>query len=322
MNCKAIWITWERQRRNRELSKSFEAELFELDYISHINNIFRKYFIGIIHTLQILLKVKPTIIYCQNPSIVLSLFVVSVKFFFGYNVCIDSHYAGMYPFNNRYLLLNMLTKLIQKNADITIVTNENLAQQVKTNGGTPYILQDKTPNIPILVNKLKLFGEKNLLFICTFAEDEPYVNVLEAAKKINPNIFIYVTGNYHGKSLDHHKLSKNVVLMGYISEEKYQMMLNSVDVVIDLTTREDCLVCGGYESVAVGKPMILSDTCASRECFYLGAVYTNNTIESIAESIVEALSCQKELCEQIKKLKIDREKQWNIRKDVLLHNIF
>jgi hypothetical protein len=76
MKEKAAWITWENQRRNRELSKSLGIPLFELSEIDNISNPFRKYVTGIIKTLKILLEEKPELVICQNPSLVLALFLV------------------------------------------------------------------------------------------------------------------------------------------------------------------------------------------------------------------------------------------------------
>ena len=60
-------------------------------------------------------------------------------------------------------------------------------------------------------------------------------------------------------------------------KDEYVSMLYSVDATIDLTNRENCLVCGAYESVAAGKPMILSKTQALMEYFNKGAVYVEHT---------------------------------------------
>jgi glycosyltransferase involved in cell wall biosynthesis len=82
---------------------------------------------------------------------------------------------------------------------------------------------------------------------------------------------------------------ENVVLTNFVPEEEYVELLRSVDVIIDLTTREDCLVCGAYEAVAAGKPLIASDTKAMRTVFNKGVLYTKNTADDIAEKIGQAI---------------------------------
>jgi len=311
---KRIWITWENQRRNRELSRAFEAELFELAEIDEIRNFIRKYFLGIIMTLKILWKEKPQLVFCQNPSIVLSFCLVIIKRLLKMKVCVDAHNAGLFPKEGNSFVLKFLSRFIQRKADLTIVSNERLKKYVEVNGGKSCILEDKIPSIPI-EKPLNLQGRKNILFICSFANDEPYEVVFEAARNLDTGITIYVTGNYEGKVKQISKLSDNIIFTGYIPENEYIKMLNSVDVVIDLTTRENCLVCGAYESLSVEKPMILSDTQAIRSYFSMGAVYTDNTRADIEKAIYLVLDRKEELIEQVRQLKVLRNVEWQKRKN-------
>jgi hypothetical protein len=50
------------------------------------------------------------------------------------------------------------------------------------------------------------------------------------------------------------------------------MMMRSVDATIVLSERENCLLCGAYETVASEKPMILSNKEALRNYFDKGAI--------------------------------------------------
>jgi len=59
-------------------------------------------------------------------------------------------------------------------------------------------------------------------------------------------------------------MSDNLTLTAFIDDNAYVTLLYSCDLIVDLTTREDCLVCGAYESVSAEKPLLLSDTTALR----------------------------------------------------------
>ena len=115
--------------------------------------------------------------------------------------------------------------------------------------------------------------------------DEPYEQVIQAAHELGPDVHIHVTGNYRKANLDPVSVPANVTLLGYVSESEYVTLLNSVDATMDLTTRDNCLVCGAYETVAVGKPQILSDTSAIRQYFRKGVIYTQHPVESLIDSI-------------------------------------
>lgn len=316
MRRKAIWITWENQRRNRELSGAFGIKLFELAEIDDIRNLFKKYIFGIIKTLLILVKERPKLVFCQNPSLILSLFLVLLKHLVKIKLCVDAHNAGLFPNECRSISLGLVSRLIQRNADLTIVTNEALKRHVERNGGSAFVLPDRIPDIPV-IRPRKLKGKHNILFICSYADDEPYGIVFDAAKNINPCIYIHVTGNYNKRGIQPSDLPDNVILTGYLSEEKYIKMLNSVDATIDLTTRENCLVCGAYESVAVQKPMILSNTRALREYFNMGAVYTENTVCGMVNAILKIIEKREMLIEEVKELRSLREQEWEIRKKEL-----
>jgi len=307
---KRLWITWEDQRRNRELSKALGAKLFEFKDIDLIKNPFRKYLFGIVRTIKVILREKPGVVFGQNPSIVLSFFLICVKRFLGIKVVIDAHNAGIFPAEGKFVVLMTVSRFIQRNADLVIITNKGMKQHVESNGGKAFILQDKIPDIPLAGELRELKGKVNLLFICSYAADEPYQAVIEAAASLPEDIFIYITGNY--KKADHLPvdLPANIRLTGFLPTEEFENFLHSVDATIDLTAREDCLVCGAYESVAVGKPMILSDTKALRDYFYVGAVYTLHTVAAIQQAVMELVARREELTTQAKRLKKERIVFW------------
>ncbi|HPW68754.1 MAG TPA: hypothetical protein PLA82_04745 [Deltaproteobacteria bacterium] len=312
----AIWITWENQRRNREISRALGIRLYEFKEIDELKNPARKYTAGLLKTCAVLLKERPGLVCCQNPSIVLSSFLVAIKKAAGFRVCVDAHNAGLFPAEGRSPRLMRMSAYIQRRSDLTLVTNRDLHEQVKTNQGRPFIIQDRIPDIP-RTPPAALKGRHNILFICSYAEDEPYRLVFDAAHRLDPGVHIYVTGNYRKKNIDPGLLPANVSLTGYIPEERYVEMLNSVDATIDLTEREGCLVCGAYESVAVEKPQILSDTRALRRYFHKGAVYTQHTAEGIRDSIHALLNNRERLKREARELKEQRSKEWEVKRSAL-----
>jgi glycosyltransferase involved in cell wall biosynthesis len=281
---KIIWITWENQRRNRELSQALDIKLFELDQIGKIKNPLKKYLVGVTKTLRILLKERPNIVFCQNPSLVLALLLIILRQLSTIKVCVDAHNAGLFPKEGQSALLGYVANLVQKNADLTMVTNEALKKHVEMNGGRAFVLPDRIPDVAAESSR-KLKGKTNILFICSFADDEPFEAAFDACRKIDPNICVYVTGNYKKKNFNPSRISTNIQLTGFLPEIEYREMLNSVDATMILTLRENCLVCGAYESVAANKPMVLSDTEALRRYFSRGAVYVDNSVNGIAEGI-------------------------------------
>lgn len=311
-----IWITWENQRRNRELSRALNAKLFELEEIDRIKNRLLKYLIGIGKVVRILRQEQPSLVFCQNPSLILATFLVTIRKFTRYHVVVDAHNAGLFPSEGRSKLLGLLSRYVQRNANLTIVTNRALKDHVEGNGGSAFILQDKIPDIPL--QRGKVLGEQlNLLFICSYAEDEPYELVFEAARHLHGHAEIYVTGNYRKRKIEQSELPDNVKLLGFVPENEFVQLLNSVDATVDLTTRENCLVCGAYEAVAAQKPQILSDTRALREYFRSGAVYTAHSAEAIAEAVRMLIANKSQLEQEVRELKKLLQVEWEERRSAL-----
>jgi trehalose-6-phosphate synthase len=150
----------------------------------------------------------------------------------------------------------------------------------------------------------------NLACICTFCEDEPYQEIIQAATLTTNDVAIYFTGKYEGK-IDTTNIPLNVKLLGFLSEDEYWSLLASSDIIIDLTLRENCLVCGAYEGVAMAKPLLLSDTAALKSYFTQGCIYVKATQKnSIAQGIDIAIKNHGKLKEEITELKIKLGQDW------------
>lgn len=309
-----IWITWENQRRNHTLSSALGAKLFQFDLKL---NKFVRYPVVLLKTLITFIRERPNLILVQNPSLVLSFFAVNYGRLFNTPVIVDAHNAGVYPFNGTKRWANRLAVHLFRLATFTIVTNNALAEYVESKDGRSVVLQDPIPEFKCPTQKKDLKGRFNVLFICSWASDEPYIEVIKAAELLDKTTYIYITGNSKGKEKEFgDKLPENVILTGYICEEDYIGMLYSSDVVMDLTTREDCLLCGAYEAVAMEKPIIISDTKALKEYFSIGAFYTNNTYTDIANKINIAVVEIERMKREINILKTKLISEWNKKRKV------
>lgn len=303
-----VWLSWEIQRRNRTLSPYLNAKLFELD-IKH--SWWKRYPLAIVKTLGILRAEKPRVIFAQNPSLILALFAVTYAKLFNKVVVLDAHNAGLFPLEGRYPLLNWIARGLARRADLTIVSNAGLVERVSAWGGNAVAVPDPFPELPAPGSNTPLKRAFNVLFICSWADDEPYREVIEAARGLPDDVSIYMTGNSKGaEDPEGVGVPEAIELTGFVSDEEFTRLLFACDAVMVLTTREDCLVCGGYEGVSAGKPLILSDTEALRQYFSRGSVYVNNTAASIGEAINEVRQHYDGLATQLVELKIERDSEY------------
>jgi glycosyltransferase involved in cell wall biosynthesis len=309
-----LWIAWETHRRTLELYKTFNAQLHIFDSAS---SRFLKHPRFLLSSWKIIHSKKPEILIVQNPSGLLALFAVLIRNIYRFKLIVDAHNSGILPANRLLAALGIMLRYIQRKADLTLVTNEGLAEIVKKNGGNPFVLPDRIPQKSRL-NKKSLPAAPAVLCVCTFGSDEPYTELIRAAS-IADTVSFYITGRFRKiyKKLPR-PIPPNLVFTGFLAEEEYWTMLNSVNFVLDLTTRENCLVCGAYEAIAAKTPLILSDTRALRSYFHKGVIFTLNDADSIARAVKEALRKEQELRNKIEELQDELALSWLLQAEKLL----
>ena len=311
---RAIWITWEHQRRSIELAKA-------LDIPCHVLTFRGPYFVrGLVlavKTMFLLSSIRPEIVFVQNPSMLGAAIVCLLRRLLGYKVVVDRHtnfrFESLNSMNPKLMGYHWLSKYTIRSADLTVVTNAYLKQVVELWGGRGFVLQDKLPDFSgSRVDMLK--GKYNAVFICSYAADEPIQEVVSAAKLIDPEICVYITGNYKKskKSLVQ-EIPNNVILTGFLSEPDFQALIRSVDFALALTTMEYTLLCGAYEAVAADKPLIISDREALKAYFCGGAIVTENDRKSIADAIVCAVMNLDALRDEIVGLKGRLQADWHVK---------
>jgi glycosyltransferase involved in cell wall biosynthesis len=313
---KKIWIAWEKHRRTTELASALNG-IKTFQFEAEANRLVRYPYL-LCKTIMTILKERPQLVIVQNPSLILSFFMVTLGKRLVRRVIVDAHNEGIRPFHPSFDWLLPVYRTIQKRADLTLVTNGELAREVLNNNGKPFVLEDKIPQFSE-AKHITLRGQHNLVFICTFEKDEPYQEVIHAASLLDPSIYIYVTGRYEKAHPDIiSQAPSNLIFTGFLAEDQYVSLLQSCDAIIDLTLMQDCLVCGGYEAVALGKPLILSNTPALKKYFCQGAVYTANNAEEIARAIQGLLENKERLQDEMRILKAQLTSAWEEKHAKLL----
>ena len=314
----AVWITWEHQRRSRVLAEEFGAEYHEL--LSSMPRLFR-YISLSIKTLDILFTKKPPLVFVQNPSMLLTLLACMYRIYNSQSILIVDRHSNFFPISNSTIinhLHNSISTFTLKGADLTIVTNGYLKSLVTSLGGSAYILEDKIPTLEKR-SDIRLKGEFNILYICSFDLDEPFEEVFKAAELLTRDTYIYVTGNFRKVSKKNilSSLPQNVVLLGYLSDSDYIDYLYAADALVVLSEWEHTLLCGAYEGVALEKPLILSNKKDLLSYFRSGVIATRNDAVSIAKAIKLSIENEAILTREIKALKNELSINWQNKFDAL-----
>ena len=310
-----IWICWEKHRRSKELSRHFDAELYELT--TKKTGLIR-YFLLTIRTFFIMVKVRPKILWVQNPSLVLTVFACLFKKFFSYRLIVDRHTNFKFHTADSEQLIwkifHCLSDYTLRHADLTIVTNDPLKDIVVSRQGYSVALPDKLPSFSLSSFELNFSEAYSVLFVCTYSDDEHVDEVLAAARLLKDKARVYITGKVPQRfESDYAKghLPGNVTLLGYVDDESYERYIASVDMTLILTTREYILNCGAYESLAAGTPMLLSNTKTIKDYFTFGAVYIEpSASQSIADGVEYCAANAKSLREDITHGKKQLRRGW------------
>ncbi|HVX40525.1 MAG TPA: hypothetical protein VHB25_13215 [Gemmatimonadaceae bacterium] len=281
----AIWITWEKQRRNRSMAAAVGATLHEMDYPGA--RLTRYWMLGR-RTVRLIRESRPTTVFFQNPSMALAALVATLKFLklTHARTIGDFHNAGVYPPAARFLV-----PWIVRHTDLVIVSNRNLEPAILAAGGRCMSVPDPLPDIEPAAEQSGGAGRFEAFFICSWADDEPIVEVLEAARHLTASgddVVISISGRPRLERVGWREpVPSNVELTGFLSAEAFDARLAGAAAVIDLTTRDDCMVCGAYEAVSAEVPMIVSGNEPTRLYFRKGAIFTDNTAADIARAVLE-----------------------------------
>jgi len=316
MHYKTAWITWERQPRNVSLANLFSSDYYEFD---DIKNTFVRYIIYIKRTISIFTKGYSTV-FVQNPSIVLSFVGICLAKLTSTQVVIDAHNAGVRPLEGRFFLLQVFNRWILRQASFVIVTNPHTQLFLKGFSISSFVLPDPLPSMLIdskvcRSNELKY----DIFVVCSWSEDEPIKEYLNAATLL-PDLSFAFTGkfnNFFAKNKDLN-IPGNVTMLGFVSESDYIWMMKHANVILDITTREDCLVCGAYEAISLDKPILLANSFVNKDLFGDAAFYSEVTVEELVSAIQYAYLKRGLIKENIAKFKIEYAKKELAAKNRLL----
>jgi glycosyltransferase involved in cell wall biosynthesis len=287
-----LWVSWNAHRRTTGLCAAWDVPLH---VIRSERSGLRRWIDQAVMTFSLLRRRKPDILFVPSPSLALSVLAVLIRRLFGYFLVVDAHNEGVRPFHRRGALVRWLTRRVLSGADATIVTNTALAKDVTDAGGRPLVLPDSLPEPPaIRIERDVTETSPHVVVIATFWGDEPIAAMMEAAATM-PEVRFAFTGDTRKFAGKDEQLPANVRLTGFLPDAAYWQLLAQAVVVCDLTLKSDCLVCGAYEALAVGKPMVLSDNPPTREIFGPAAVLTGSTPEEIAKALSTALEQRERL---------------------------
>ena len=278
-----------------------------------------KYPIQAIQTMHGLFSRRPQVVFVQNPPLlaVLSVYAYCLLAKAGY--IIDAHSEAFLARGWTAPPL-WIKRFLARRAIATLITNEHLEQLVGGWGGQAMIIRD-VPTTFTVGDHYPVGGKFNVALINTFSADEPLDAVLEAARAL-PDVQFYVTGRIHSTaSALVATAPANVCFTGFLAEAAYYALLNSVEAVMCLTSRDHTMQRGACEALSLGKPIITSNWAVLRQYFNKGTVHVDNTCEGIRQGVVQMKEDHNRFSIGIKELQLDQQREWEQKVRTLIAHI-
>ena len=242
-----------------------------------------EYPISAIRTAAFLIRRRPGAIIVVAPPFVAPLVVAPLAAMLRAPFAIDIHTGALRDRRWRWSigLLRRLGRL----AAASVVTLPSLEYDLETPGLRIIVAPDPLPD-------LRLGNEPEprlrvdapvVVGICGWGDDEP-IDALVASAEGQPWTMVLT-----GKPRRPIRLPSNVLLSGFLATQEYVQLLARADVVVVLTTRDDTLLSGGWEALALGRPLVVSGTRALREAFGDSLLYAGDDAPSIAGAVKRTL---------------------------------
>ncbi len=227
----------------------------------------------------------------------------------GSTLVIDAH-TGVF-LEPKWRPFRPLNRFLMRRAALTVVTNRALQEQVEQWGAHAFVLPDPLPKMSPGTERYPLDESRfNIAAVFSFYEDEPIEEML-AVDRLPHDTHIYVTGDPSRvpRSL-RLKCSPQLTLTGFLPRPRYEALLCQCDAVLVLCTRPHTLLCGAYEAVAAGKPLVTSDSAAMREHFRAGTIFVTNSTAGIEAGVEAVRRRSKELTREVVWLRHQLRREW------------
>jgi glycosyltransferase involved in cell wall biosynthesis len=269
-----------------------------------------RYLLSSVRTIAYLLRRRPRAVMVQAPPVPAVAIAWAWSRLARVPVLIDSHPAsfGVEEARIDRVMRPLLSWLVPRAAGC-IVTTPRLGEQISRWGGRPIVVHEAPMPWGEQVRQRGCSEERRVLFVCTFAPDEPVMQALEAAARL-PDVTFAITGDLRrAPEAARVAAPDNVEWTGYLNGAEYVSALQQADVIMSLTNRPESVARSAHEGVDALRPMVISGGEHMRDLFPY-AVFVENDADSVAAGVTEALQRCPELSEKALEARAVQHRRW------------
>jgi glycosyltransferase involved in cell wall biosynthesis len=219
-------------------------------------------------------------------------------------IIFDSH-SGIffYPGLHQKLYFRHYCSVV-KHINLNLVHNQAILDRLCLKNTPSVLLEDKIYLTPSPINASLLV---KIAVICGYGKDEPIQEIIESARNL-PDVQFFLTGKSKKINIIHKP--NNINFTGYLADSDYGKLLQSVNIIMALSNREDTVLCGAYEAVGLTKPLITSDTLVLKTYFNKGTIHTANNAQAIVQAIKTAQANLERLYNEMLVLRKEKIETW------------
>lgn len=247
------------------------------------------YPLSAVRTLVFLVRRRPRAAIIAAPPFVATIVALPVLAALRAPFAIDVHSGALLDRRWRWSV-GILARLARR-AVAAIVTLPSLEAAIGASGARTMVIPDPLPRIVAsgaasggAAADTRIDGRPLVVAVCGWGDDEP-IEALVASAKNRPWRLV-LTGRPR-REVD---APANVTLAGFLDDDAYVDLLAAADVVVVLTERDQTLLSGAWEAIALARPLVLSGTPALRSTFADGVRYVDADAGAIAAGIDAVLA--------------------------------
>jgi hypothetical protein len=257
-----------------------------------------------LRTVHAVLRRRPRRIVVVAPPVFAPLVVVALAWLSGASVAIDIHSGAV--LDRRWRWTTPLLRGLARRAAAAVVTLPSLHRFLA--GAPTIVLADPLPDLH--TGDAPRTDPDLVVAVCGWADDEPLDELVRAAAGQPWRLLIT------GRPRRTLSSPPNVEVAGFLDEDRYARTLGTAAAVVVLTTRDETLLSGAWEAIALRRPLVVSGTPALRATFGPEVSYADPTAESIAEAI-GGLLADPRAAHKAQQL----ERRWRERNDAALNGL-
>ncbi len=312
----SLWIAWAPHApRSQRLAAALGAEIHKVHFLTFRRPLAAplKYPVQALVTWYLLWRKHPRVVLVQNPPIFAAMVVALYARLTCNHYIIDTHTGALVGYKWKWS--TPLHRWLSRHALATVMTNASLRDRLL--GGSSkrafhvLIVEDPPAERSSAVpSSPPTRGARQVVVIATYASDEPIEAVLAAARQL-PDVSFAITGDVHRlQATMRATCPPNARLTGWLSDGDYNALIHEANVVVALTTRDHTTLCGAWEALYAGQPLITSDWSVLRTAFPQGAVFTGATPEEIMAAVQIALVQEDSLRAAMRALAVYKRQTW------------